>query len=387
MDLRLSSEQEAFRDEVREWLRASVPRSLPSPGTRDGFEAHREWERTLSRAGYAAIRWPEEYGGRGGDPVLQAIFEEEYLLAGGPERITVVGQNLLGPTLMVHGTPEQRSRWLPGILSAEEVWSQGFSEPEAGSDLAGIRTKAVRDGEDWVVDGQKIWTSYGTFADWIFALVRTDPEAERHRGITFLAVDMRADGVEPRPIVQADGHAGFAEVFFTGVRVPADHVIGEVDGGWEVAMTTLGFERDAPAAPAARYLRDVRELAEVARARGLDRDPLTRDALGGLLVRAEAYRCHTLRTLTKLARGESLGSEASVTKLLWSELELDIYEAGRDVLGPYGEALGDGVLEDPGGWNSRYWFARAATIYAGTSEIQRNVVAERVLGLPRHPAG
>jgi alkylation response protein AidB-like acyl-CoA dehydrogenase len=384
MDLRLTPEQEAFRTEVRDWLTANVPRSLPSPGTREGFEAHRHWERTLARAGYAGIRWPEEYGGRGADPVLQAIFEEEYLLAGGPERVTVVGQNLLGPTLMVHGTDKQRGRWLPGILSAEEIWSQGFSEPDAGSDLAGISTRAVRDGDDWIVDGQKIWTSYGTFADWIFALVRTDPEAERHRGITFLCIDMRSDGVEARPILQADSYAGFAEVFFTGVRVPAENVIGEVNDGWTVAMSTLGFERDAPAAPAARYLRDLRELAGAARARGLDEDPMTRDTLAGLLVRAEAYRSHTLRTLSRLSHGESLGSEASVTKLLWSELERDIYEAGRDILGPYGDVdTQDGPLEDSEGWRSRYWFARAATIYAGTSEIQRNIVAERVLGLPK----
>ncbi|MGH2662341.1 MAG: acyl-CoA dehydrogenase family protein [Actinomycetota bacterium] len=384
MDLDLSPEQESFRDEVREWLRADVPKEpLPSTGTREGFDAHRAWERTLASAGYGAIRWPEEYGGRGLDVVHQAIFEEEYLLAGGPERITVVGHNLLGPALMAHGTDEQRSRWLPGILSADVIWSQGFSEPEAGSDLAGLRCKAVRDGDDWVVDGQKIWTSYGPFADSIFALVRTDPDAERHRGITVLGIDMRSDGVEARPIIQIDGHAGFAQVFFTGVRVPHENVIGEVDGGWAVALAILGFERDSPAAPAAAYLREVRELAAVARTRGLDQDPVTSDALAKLFVRAEAYRAYTLRTLTRLASGESLGSEASVTKLLWSELERDLYETGRDVLGPYGETLSDAPVADQAGWNSRYWFARAATIYAGTSEIQRNIVAERVLGLPR----
>lgn len=384
MDLTFTPEQEEFRREVRSWLRENVPASLASPGTREGFDAHRDWERTLSRAGYGAIRWPTEYGGRGAEPVLQAIFEEEYLLAGGPERVTVVGQNLLGPTLMEHGTDEQRARWLPGILSADVIWSQGFSEPEAGSDLAGIRTRAVRDGDAWVVDGQKIWTSYGTFADWIFALVRTDPSAERHRGITFLAIDMSSEGVEARPIVQADGYAGFAEVFFTGVRVPVNNVIGNVNAGWSVAMTTLAAERDSPAAPAARFLRDLRELATAARARGVDGDPVVRDALAGLLVRTEAYRAHTLRTLSKLSRGKSLGSEASVTKLLWSELERDIYETGREVLGPYAETVGPPApLDDPRGWNSRYWFARAATIYAGTSEIQRNIVAERVLGLPK----
>jgi alkylation response protein AidB-like acyl-CoA dehydrogenase len=384
MDLTFTPEQEEFREEVRSWLRENVPASLPSPGTREGFDAHREWERTLSRAGYGAIRWPEEYGGRGADPVHQAIFEEEYLLAGGPERVTVVGQNLLGPTLMEHGTDEQRARWLPGILSANVIWSQGFSEPEAGSDLAGIRTRAVRDRDVWVVDGQKIWTSYGTFADWIFALVRTDPDADRHRGITFLAIEMSTDGVEARPIVQADGHAGFAEVFITDVCVPVINVIGEVNAGWSVAMTTLAAERDSPAAPAARYLHDIRQLARGARSRGVDDDPIVRDALARLLVRAEAYRAHTFRTLSKLSRGESLGSDASVTKLLWSELERDVYETGRDVLGPYAETVGPaGPMEDPRGWNSSYWFARAATIYAGTSEIQRNIVAERVLGLPK----
>ncbi len=195
---------------------AAVPRpSLPSTGTGEGFEAHRTWEQMLSKVGYGAIHWPTEYGGRGADVIMQAIFEEEYLLANGPERITVVGQKLMGPTLMAHGTDEQRRRWLPGIVSAEVIWSQGFSEPDAGSDLAGLKTKAVADGESLVVNGQKIWTSYGVFADWMFALVRTDPEAERHAGITFLAIDMTSDGIEARPITQLDGHAGFAEVFFT----------------------------------------------------------------------------------------------------------------------------------------------------------------------------
>jgi alkylation response protein AidB-like acyl-CoA dehydrogenase len=385
MDLRPTPAEEAFRAEVRAWLRAHVPRDLPRPDTREGFEAHRAWERALHQAGYAGLGWPEAYGGRGAGPVLQAIFEEEYVLAGGPERITVVGQKLMGPTLMVHGTEEQRRRWLPRILAADDVWSQGFSEPGAGSDLAGIRTRAVRDGDAWVVNGQKIWTSYGAFADWIFALVRTDPEAPRHRGITFLAIDMRSPGVEARPIRQLDGHAGFAEVFFTDVRVPADQVIGEPGRGWEVAMTTLAFERDSPAAPAARYLRGVADLAALARARGLDADAGVRDLLGGLYAEALAYRAHALRTLTRLADGESLGPDASVTKLLWSELEQRLAEAARELAGPYAEApAGPGSpVADPEAFRTRYWFARAATIYAGTSEIQRNVVAERVLGLPR----
>jgi alkylation response protein AidB-like acyl-CoA dehydrogenase len=385
MDLEDTEEEQAFREEVRTWLRANIPRPpLPSTGTREGFEAHRAWEQALSLAGYGAIGWPREYGGRGADVVMQAIFEEEYLLANGPERITVVGQKLMGPTLMAHGTSEHRGRWLPGILSGEVIWSQGFSEPDAGSDLAGLKTSAVADGDHFVVNGQKIWTSYGAFADWMFALVRTDPTAGRHDGITFLAIDMAADGVEARPITQVDGHAGFAEVFFSDARIPAANVVGDVGGGWVVAMTTLAAEREAPARPAARYLHDIDELAAVARARGVDGDPVVLDRLGSLLVRAEAYRRHTQRSLTRLARGESLGAEASVAKLLWSELERDLFEAGRDLMGPYGEVVsGESLVDDATDWNSRYWFARAATIYAGTSEIQRNVVAERLLGLPK----
>ena len=378
MDLTLDAAQQAFRDDVRGWLQSHVPRpALPSPGMAEGFSAHVAWERKLHAAGYGAIHWPVEYGGRGADVVLQSIFEEEYLLAGGPERVTVVGHNLMGPTLMAYGTPEQKQRWLPGILSAEQIWSQGFSETDAGSDLAGLRTSAVRDGDGWVVNGQKIWTSYGPSADWIFALVRTDPQAPKHKGITFVAINLRAPGVEVRPIVQLDGHAGFAEVFFTDVRVPDTDVIGEVNDGWGVAMTTLGFERDAPAAAPARYRRDLDGLIAAARSRGLDSDAAIRDRIAALYVRVEGYRGHALRTTSRLAAGESLGSEASVTKLLWSELERDIYELTREVLGPVAETAVD---ED---WQYRYWYARAAAIYAGTSEIQRTIIAERVLQLPR----
>jgi alkylation response protein AidB-like acyl-CoA dehydrogenase len=286
---------------------------------------------------------------------------------------------------MVYGTEDQKARWLPGILSADVIWSQGFSEPEAGSDLAGLRTRAVRDEDHYVVNGQKIWTSYGAFADWIFALVRTDPEAPKHRGITFLAIDMATEGVEARPIVQLDGNAGFAEVFFTDVRVPAGNVVGEIDGGWGVAMTLLGFERDAPAAPAARFLRQVGRLVDIARSRGLDGDPVVRDRVAALHVRAEAYRLHTLRTLSRLSRGESVGSEASMTKVLWSELGRDAYETGLELLGPYGEVLSadDAPLPNVEEWHHAYWLARASTIYAGTSEIQRNIISERVLGLPK----
>jgi alkylation response protein AidB-like acyl-CoA dehydrogenase len=385
MDLRYTDQEEAFRAEVRDWLRANVPDPrLPRADDREGFEAHRAWERKLHDAGFAGMHWPVEYGGRGAGVVQQAIFVEEYILAGGPERINVLGLNLLGPTVMVHGTEEQKQQWLPRILSADDVWSQGFSEPDAGSDLAGLKTRAALEGDHFVVNGQKIWTSYGAYADWIFAMVRTDPEAPKHAGVTFLAIDMRSEGVEARPIVQLDGHAGFAEVFFTDVRVPASNVIGDVNQGWTVAMTTLGFERDAPSSSPAKYLRAVTNLASLARERGLQDDPVVRDRLAELYAGAHAYRALALRTLTRQARGESIGSEASITKLLWSELEQRAYEFGREVLGPYAEVLSaEAPGKSPALWNTLYWFSRAATIYAGTSEIQRNIISERVLGLPK----
>ena len=385
MDLTYTPEEEAFRTEVRDWLRANVPsRPLPSAGTKEGFEAHREWERSMHRAGFAGLRWPVEYGGRGLGVVMQAIFEEEYFLAGGPERVTSLGQRLMGPTLMVHGTEEQKKRWIPGILSADQVWSQGFSEPDAGSDLAGLKTRAVREGDDSVINGQKIWTSYGTFADRMFALVRTDPEAPRHSGITFIALDMRSDGVEVSPLVQLDGYSGFAQVFFTDVRVPASQVIGEVNHGWEVAMTTLGFERDAPSASPAIYLRYVHDLVNAAKARGLDGDAAIMDRIAAAYTDARAYQAHALRTLTRQAGGDAIGAEASMTKLLWSEMGARIGELTRAVLGEHAETEHSGdPLSPRERWHSRYWFSRAATIYAGTSEIQRNIVAERVLGLPK----
>jgi alkylation response protein AidB-like acyl-CoA dehydrogenase len=385
MDVDETPGQREFREQVRSWLGEHVPSPpLPPPGTAEDFAAHVAFEQELYEAGYAAIDWPVEYGGRGADPIEQAIFEEEYILAGGPERVTVVGRNLLGPTLMVHGTPEQKQRWLPDILAARTIWVQGYSEPDAGSDLASLKTRAVRDGDELVLDGQKIWSSYGPYGDWIFVLARTDPDAAKHAGITFLVMDLDTPGVEVRPIVQPDGHAGFAEVFFEGARVPVDQVIGEIDDGWRVAMTALEFERDAPAAAPATYRKALEGLASVAKARGLAEDAVVRDRLGELAVRVETYRLHALRALSRLGTGASLGVTSSMTKLLWSELERDLHAFGMELLGPDGELLEDHpVLDDPVRWHSDYWYSRAATIYAGTSEIQRNILARRRLGLPK----
>ncbi|MEX2392932.1 MAG: acyl-CoA dehydrogenase family protein, partial [Actinomycetota bacterium] len=325
----------------------------------------REWERKLANASFDTS-----------NVVDRAIFEEEYLLAGGPERVSVVGQKLMAPTLVAHGTEEQKDRWLPPIYSVEHIWSQGFSEPGAGSDLAGIRTKADAAGDDYVINGQKIWTSYGAFADWIFVLARTDPSAERHAGISFFAVETTTPGVEARPITQLDGHAGFAEVFFTDARVPAQNVIGDVGDGWRVAMTTLGAEREAPARPGARYIRDINELIAICRERGTIDEPSVQDGIVDLYVEAKAYEHSTRRTLSDLAQGKQIGLGASVTKLQWSELERRVFDVGLELVGPVAPGLSET-------WWSKYWYARAATIYAGTSEIQRNIISERILGLPR----
>ena len=381
MDFSYTPEQDAFRADVRAWLADNVPRDIASPGTAEGFAQHRDWERALSKAGYGGIAWPVEYGGAGADVIQQAIFEEEYLIANAPDRVNIVGQKLMAPTLMEHGTDEQKARWLPRILSSEDIWSQGFSEPGAGSDLAAIRTRAEVSGDEFVINGQKIWTSYGAFADWIFVLARTDPAAERHKGISFIAVEMSTPGVEARPIVQLDGHAGFAEVFFTDARVPTAHVIGEINDGWRVAMTTLGAERDSPPRSATRYLRDLDTLVGICRYRGIDVDGAVQDKLADLYVQARCYALATMRVITRISKGEEIGVDASVMKLQWSELERLTFDTAFELLGPMGASL-DGA--DESFWHN-YWYARAATIYAGTSEIQRNIVSERLLGMPREP--
>jgi alkylation response protein AidB-like acyl-CoA dehydrogenase len=394
VDLSLTPEQQAFRDEVRSWLAANVPgERLPASSTREGLEAHRDWERKLYDAGYAAIHWPRQYGGRDADQLWAAIFQEEYARAEAPERINVLGLALAGPTLIAYGSEQQKHRWLPGILSCDDIWCQGFSEPEAGSDLAGIRTTAQREGDEFVVNGQKIWTSLGRFADWIFALVRTDRDAPKHKAITYLMIDMHSRGIEVRPIVQINGDAGFSEVFFTDVRVPVENVVGEINDGWRVAMTTLGFERGTGLGTHVRFSRDLRHLAELVRAMGLQDDPVVRDRVAKRYVETEVYRHNMYRTLTTLASGKPIGPEASLNKLYWSEMEVGIFEAGMEVLGPYAEVTTEseaasallGGTSGWGRWQKQYWYSRAACIYAGTSEIQKNIIAELVLGLPKEP--
>lgn len=384
MRLTLDETQSAFRDEVGDWLERNVPEEpLPPIYTREGLDAHRAWERKLNQAGYAALQWPREYGGGGADLVTQAIFQEEYQRAAAPERLNRLGLGLIGPTLIAFGTEEQKSRWLPGILSCDELWCQGFSEPDAGSDLAGIRTRAVLDGDDLVINGQKIWTSLAIFADWMFALVRTGEPGGGHRGLTFVLIPMTTPGIELRPIRQLHGEPGFAEVFFTDVRVPTKNVIGDIGDGWRVAMATLGFERGTGLGDHVRFTRDVEELVQIAFRAERGDDPLVRDAVAARFVEAQVYQRYMQNVVTRLSAGEELGSDSSLVKLYWSEMEARIFETAIDILGPLAE-LDDAPLALVGNrFHRRYWHARASRIFAGTSEIQKNIISERLLGLPK----
>lgn len=382
VDLELDPGQHALSEEVRDWLAQNAPREpLPSLETRDGLEAHRDWEKKLFAAGLAAVHWPTAYGGRGLDPLSTALFNEEYIRAGAPERLNGLGLRLAGPTLIDVGSPEQQQRWLPRILSCDDLWCQGFSEPAAGSDLAAVRTRGEVGDGSVRVNGQKIWTSYSIWADWMFTLVRTDPDAAKHRGLTFLMIDMRDPGVEVRPIVQINGQREFSEVFLTDVVVPMENVVGGLGNGWKVATRTLTHERGAStsAETFSRALFDVVNMLTPQQ----HSDPRVLEEIGALYEAIEAYRYMSLRTLSELAGNKVPGPQAAMGKLWWSQLQNRIYELGMRLLGPEAE-LSDGADDSsPPDFRARYWFSRAALIFAGTSEIQRNIIAERVLGLPK----
>jgi alkylation response protein AidB-like acyl-CoA dehydrogenase len=387
MDLRFTADQEAFRAEARSWLagHAPSPGSLPSLDTADGFEAHRAWERTMFDDRWSVVSWPEEFGGRGVGIVEWLVFEEEYWRAQAPLRVSQNGVFLLAPTLFEFGTEAQQVRYLPAMAAGDEIWCQGWSEPDAGSDLAGIRSQAVRSAGDdgWVLNGQKTWASRGAFAQWCFGLFRTDPAAERHRGLTYFLIDLGTPGVTVRPIPQIDGETGFAELFFEDVFVPDHQVLGQVGSGWNVAMATAGSERGLSLRSPARYSQAALRLVGLYTDR-LAEDPVrtarSADAVAQAWMDAEAYRLNTLWTATRVLDGGSVGAEASANKIHWSETDLSIHRAALDLLGPEAEFHGDGV-DAP--WLDGYLFALAGPIYAGTNEIQRNVVAERMLGLPR----
>lgn len=377
--------QRAFRSEVRQWLHEHVPKEpFGSHDTRKGFEQHREWERVLAEAGWSSVTWPVELGGRGADLIEWLVFEEEYWAADAPMRVNQNGILLLGPTLMEFGTPEQKARFLPRMARCDDMWAQGWSEPNAGSDMAAIRSLAVLDGDHYVLNGQKTWSSRAMFANWLFGLFRSDPESQRHHGLTYLLVPLDAPGITIRPIKALNGKDSFAEVFFDDVRVPVDNRLGGEGQGWHVAMATAGFERGLLLRSPARYQRTAQRLVELYRANqaSADRDPSIRDAVLRAWMGAQAYRLSAYHTVGRLQQGATIGAESSTNKIFWSELDLDMHETAMRILGARAELLPGDAASGPD-WLDGFLFAQAGPIYAGTNEIQRNIIAERLLGLPK----
>ncbi|MFT3791220.1 MAG: acyl-CoA dehydrogenase family protein [Rudaea sp.] len=387
MNLAWTPAQREFRAEVRAWMAAHVPKQpLPNFDTREGFAAHRRWEATLHEGRFGMVNWPREYGGRGCDLIDWLIFEEEYWRAGAPLRVNQNGIFLLGPTLMEYGSAEQKAYFLPRMATGEHVWAQGWSEPGAGSDMAAIRTKARRDGEHYVIDGQKTWSTRAVFADWLFGMFRSDADSQRHHGLTFLLVPLDTPGITVRPIRQLNGLPGFAEIFFDGVRVPVANRLGEEGQGWNVAMATAGFERGLMLRSPARFQATARALVDLYQRHReqADADPSIRDAVLKCWMDAQAYACATYATASQLIAGGRIGPEASTNKIFWSELDLAVHDTAQRILGPLAELTPDApAVADHGRWLEGFLFAQAGPIYAGTNEIQRNIIAERMLGLPR----
>ncbi|MFD3552846.1 acyl-CoA dehydrogenase family protein [Streptomyces goshikiensis] len=378
MDLTQSAEVAAFRAEARAWLRAHVPAApLPSLETQDGFAAHREWEALLHADRWSAVSWPEEYGGRGADIERWLVFEEEYWAAGAPGRVSQNGISLLAPTLFDHATPEQRARVLPPMASGEVIWAQAWSEPEAGSDLASLTSRAARTEGGWLLSGQKTWSSRAAFADRAFGIFRTDPAAAKaHHGLTYLMFDLRAPGVTVRPIGRLDGKPAFAELFLDGVFVPDEDVIGEPGQGWRIAMSTTGNERGLTLRSPGRFLAAADRLVSLWRAAGDPADTALRDRVADAVVGARAYQLFTWANASRFAAGEAIGAESSLNKVFWSQYDMALHETALDLLGADAELAG-------GAWAEPWVFSLAGPIYAGTNEIQRDIIAERLLGLPK----
>lgn len=409
MDLTYPPEAEAFRAEVRRWLEQNLPDGWFQPGFRLDDEEkarfQREWTAKLFEGGWICATWPKEYGGRGLSTMEGVAMAEEFHRAGAPLRADFFGDTLVGPTILQWGTEEQKKEFLPKILSGEIAWCQGFSEPDAGSDMASLATRAVLDGDEWVINGQKIWTTQGFVADYIFVLCRTDPDAPKHKGISYLLCPMDQPGIEVRPIEQIDGSAEFSEVFFTDARCPAANVVGGVNDGWKVAMTTLGFERGTSATTGyRRFEKELDGIIQIARDNGAAQDPLVRQRLADAYSKVQLMRIAGLRSLTAVVQNRKDPSVAvlgATNKMFWSEYHQQVMELAIDILGMQSQILtGDPSVEETvPGYGARriserypasvlqssFFFSRSETIWGGTSQIQRNIVGERVLGLPKEP--
>jgi len=376
VDLEIDPAVREFQLEVREFLAANVPSEpLPSMDTAAGFEAHRAWEATLAEARLSAVSWPTEYGGRDASILEWVLFEQEYYAAGAPGRVAQNGIFLLAPTLFEHGTAEQLARILPRMARGDDIWAQAWSEPESGSDLASLRSTARRTEGGWILNGQKTWSSRATYADWAFGLFRSDPEAQRHHGLTYVMFPLSADGVSVRPIPQLDGEPGFAEIFLDDVFVPDRDVIGAPNEGWRVAMATSSNERGLSLRSPGRFSATAQRLIDLWTETTEPSDTAARNAVVDAWIGSEAYRLHTFGTVTRLTDGGQLGAESSITKVYWSELDIAMHQTALDLLGPAAELTGT--------WTDGYLFSLSGPIYAGTNEIQRNIIAERILGLPR----
>ena len=391
MDFEFSEKEEAFRKEVRAWLEGNVPDDLrgkafaASRADVDEVRRLRAWQKTMWEAGYVGMNWPKEFGGRGAPLTEQIILFQEMARAESPQFVNRGGLSMLGPTLMKYGTPAQQTRHLQKILTADELWCQGFSEPNAGSDLANLQTRGVLDGEHFVVNGQKVWTSMAHVADWCFLLVRTNPDAPRHKGISFLLVDMKTPGITIRPLRQLTGEAEFNEVFFDNVRVARDNLVGTLHAGWAVAITTLAYERDLLTFIRHIALRNaLHRFVRLVKERRRGGDPLVRQKVAALWIGEQALQMNAYRSLTKILRGGEPGPEGSTSKLFWSQLDSDLALAATEVIGPYAQiAEGSEWAPDDGQWEFYELLARASGIRAGTTEILKNILGERVLGLPK----
>ncbi|MCX6462857.1 MAG: acyl-CoA dehydrogenase family protein [Pseudonocardiales bacterium] len=389
MDLTYTAAEEEFRSELRSWLSANIPAEWTRPGfweslgDDESFRLRRDWERDKALAGFAGIQWPTEFGGRGGTPGMKAIYDQEMVLAQAPRTVNPLGLTFLAPTVMAIGTEQQKKDIIGPMLRNEVIWCQGFSEPGAGSDLAALSCKGVRDGDDFVVNGQKVWTTNAVHGDKIFTMVRTEAGSQKHRGISMLLIDMHQDGVDARPLKQMSGASEFGEVFFSDARVPATEVLGEIGDGWRTAMLLLSFERGASGiAQYTEFRRQYDEIVEVAKRLGRDTDPVIRGKLARVLTDLECLRYHAMHVQTQVEQGRDLGFEASMTKLIWSEPSQDLWEVFDDILGE------DATLDELDGVDLRplhaqAMWSRSVTIWGGSSQVQRNVTAERVLGLPR----